>query len=99
MLGRIIARDVKIGDVIKKDGQPFLIDWNDKNARGCEITEVFNAMLNTFGPQAGIPYVPSKNCSSDGNCLVFNSQGVTIFGVRPLALYFEGSSSVPQPTE
>ncbi len=88
---------IKVGDVIKKDGQPFLIDWNDSSKRGCEITEVFNAMMYTFAPQAGIPYAPSKDCSKDGNCLVFNAQGQTIFGVRPLAIYFQGNSGVPQP--
>ena len=88
---------VKIGDVIKKDGQPFLINWNDATARAQQITEIFNAVLFTFGPQAGIPYAESANCRADGNCLVFNAQGQTIFGFRPLAVYFQGNSGVPQP--
>jgi hypothetical protein len=88
---------VKVGDVVKKDGQPFLIDWNTASTREQQITEIYNAMMWTFAPQAGIPYAESPNCRGDGNCLVFNAQGTTIFGVRPLAIYFQGTSGVAQP--
>jgi hypothetical protein len=88
---------IKIGDVVKKDGQPFLMDWGNTPHLEQQITEIYNAMLYTFAPQAGIPYVESPNCHADGNCLVFNAQGQTIFGVRPLAIYFQGNSGVPQP--
>lgn len=36
-----------------------------------------------------------KNCGTDGFCLVYPGQW--IFGVRPLALYVQGTAGVPQP--
>lgn len=87
---------VRIGDVIKKDGEPFLIDW-DGNPNPM-ITELFNASLATFGPAAGLDTsVESSDCGRDGNCLIENVQGTTIFGFRPLVIYFQGASGVPQP--
>jgi hypothetical protein len=87
---------IRVGDVIKKDGQPFLVDWNGNPSPA--ITEMFNAAMATFGPAAGIPFdTPSTDCGADGNCLVFNSGGTTIMGFRPLVIYIQGNSGVPQP--
>lgn len=88
--------EMKIGEVPKKDGNTFLIDWNGKPT--AQITELFNAAMFTFGPPAGIPWdTDSADCGADGNCLILNSGGVTIFGFRPLVIYMGGVSGVPQP--
>jgi hypothetical protein len=36
-----------------------------------------------------------KNCGTDGFCLVYPPQW--IFGIRPIALYVQGTAGVPQP--
>jgi hypothetical protein len=38
-----------------------------------------------------------KNCGTDGNCLIRNDGGVTIFGIRPMVIYVQGTAGVPQP--
>jgi hypothetical protein len=58
---------VRIGDVTKKDDQPFLIDWNGVPDR--QVTEIYDAMIATFGPQAGLPPIPNNpnvmSCGAD----------------------------------
>jgi hypothetical protein len=94
---------MKIGDVPKKDGQPFLIDWTgNPNAA---VTEIFLATMNTFAQNGGVPFDgtmppyndPAFDCGASGDCLVYNSAGQWIFGIRPLTVYFEGVTGVPQP--
>jgi hypothetical protein len=87
---------LKIGDVPKKDGQPFLIDWNGNPAP--QATELFNAFMNTFATGAGVAWdTDSADCQADNYCLLENSQGNTYMGFRPLVIYFVGTSGVPQP--
>jgi hypothetical protein len=93
-----------IGDVFRKNGQPFLVDFTGKNddGRDATLTELFNAAMFTFGPGAGIPWPvenDSLNCNTDRQCLVFNDggDGNTYFGIRPLAIYWQTTPNVPQP--
>jgi hypothetical protein len=43
---------LKLGDVPKKDDQPFLLDWTGNPRRS--ITEFYNAAIATYGPAAGL---------------------------------------------
>ncbi len=98
-----------IGDVWRKDGQPFLIPWADTtpgpsgvSSRNQVATELYNAMMFTFGPKAGIPWpttADSADCKADRGCLLSSDggDGNTYFGVRPLAIYFQTPTGTPQP--
>ena len=93
-----------IGDVYRKNGQPFLVDYTGKDnaARDARLTELYNAAMVTFGPDAGVPWPPaadSLNCKKDRGCLVINDggDGNTYFGIRPLAIYFQTPTNTPQP--
>jgi hypothetical protein len=98
---------LKIGDVPKKDGQPFLIDWAGGNEDGA-LTELFMAAMNDYSTLAGLPFDATQydpagktgaTCGASGDCLEYNSAGQWIFGFRPLTVYFVGSSGVPQPAQ
>jgi hypothetical protein len=132
-----------VGDVIRRDGAPFLITWYDKANRALQITDIFNATMATFAQKAGVPFnvascttddtckmqapgTTSKcecqhdvdpmtqkdlptctsgstgqcgiaNCGKDGNCLIYADGSVTIFGIRPMVIYFQGQGGIPQP--
>jgi hypothetical protein len=65
-------------------------------------TELYNAMMVTFGPPAGIPFpvsAESKDCKADRGCLLSSDggDGNTYFGVRPLVIYFQTPTGTPQP--
>lgn len=92
---------LQIGLPPTKDGATFEINW-DTNGGDAEITELFNAAMNTFGPAAAISWpTDTPSCGQDGNCLEYpnDGSGNTIFGFRPLVVYFLGSqhSGLPQP--
>jgi len=68
------------------------------------LTELYNAAMNTFAAAAGTPFPqdsPSCGPNGDHNCLEYANDGAgdTIFGFRPLVVYFLGSqhSGLPQP--
>jgi hypothetical protein len=57
---------MKLGDVMKKDDQPFLLDWTGNPRRA--ITEFYNAAIATYGPAAGlapIDTLPNVTCTAD----------------------------------
>jgi hypothetical protein len=101
---------LQIGLPPTKDGQTFLIPWDNANCTGdannpCydeAITELFNAAMNTFAVGAGLPWpTDTKSCLKDRNCLQYpnDGSGNTIFGFRPLVVYFLGNqhAGLPQP--
>src|SRR5262249_8490944 len=127
--GEMHSYKLGVGDVIRRDGQPFEIQWTDSNARAVQITDIFNATMATFAQKAGVPFnnkicsddticqapgtasacqckhdpanpgkcMPgttgqcgAKNCGKDGNCLIYDDGSTTIFGIRPMVIYFEG---------
>ena len=135
---------LSVGDVVRRDGLPFEIQWTDVAARAVQLTDIFNATMSTFSAKAGVPFDTStcvsdtmctapgtvsvcecthaidpttmkptakcdmtksplggqcgiKNCGSDGNCLVYDDGSTTIFGIRPLTVYFQGTAGVAQP--
>jgi hypothetical protein len=61
---------IRIGDVPKKNDQPYLIPWDGApSAYGRAVTELFNAAIATFGPDAGIaPVSTSGTCKADADC-------------------------------
>jgi len=136
------AWKITIGDIIRRDELPFEIDWGTTATAQIQITDIFNAVMNTFAVVGGVPFnsatctddstcqAPGQvnscqcthtivggkatsacdttiannkgqcgvtNCGTDGNCLVYNAGGTTIFGIRPMVVYIEGASGVPQP--
>jgi hypothetical protein len=123
---------VAIGDIVRRDGAPFELNWSDTTAVDVQITDIYNAVMATFAPAAGVPFDTTTctadsdctaqgqtcqcdkkpgtttcsgaasqcgqtNCGTDGNCLVYNDGTSTIFGIRPMVVYVEGASGVPQP--
>lgn len=103
---------INIGLPPTKDGKTFLIHWDNSACKGdpnnpCadeDITELFNAAMNTYAIQAGVPWpTDSKSCNTDHNCLELanDGSGDFIYGFRPLVIYFDGvqHSGLPQPVE
>lgn len=82
-----------------KDGQQVSLNWADPPTVQAQLTELYNAVMFTYGPKTGIPYVPSKNCKKDRGCLLFpdDGTGTAFFGVRPVAFYAEFHANQPQP--
>jgi hypothetical protein len=131
--GEMHGYSLGVGDVIRRDGQPYLIQWTDKKQRAVQITDIFNWTMANYAQEAGVPFdtktcmvdtdcnapgtssicecqhMPGstscmtagqcgiKNCGSDGNCLIYDDGSVTIFGIRPMVIYFQGQAGVPQP--
>jgi len=127
--GAVHSYAIAPGDVIRRDGEPYLLDWNGNPDQ--QITNIFNAAMATSASLGGIAWDTSdctsdttcgngevcqcthdmtntaqcasgskgkcgdKNCGTDGYCLVYASQW--IFGIRPIALYVQGTAGVPQP--
>lgn len=53
------------GDVVRRDGQPFLLDWNgNPNA---QITDIFNAGMASYAAPAGIAW-NTQDCMDDSVC-------------------------------
>jgi len=132
--GQVHSYTISPGDVVRRDGQPYLLDWSGDPKQ--QITNIFNAGMASFASIAGIAWDTSDcmsdttcatgevcqcthdtnnpmqcaasnpdgskggkcgdaNCGSDGFCLI--SAGTWIFGIRPIALYVQGTAGVPQP--
>lgn len=127
--GAVHSYSIAAGDVIRRDGEPYLIDWNGNPDQ--QITNIFNAAMASYASIGGIAWDTSDctsdsmcsnsevcqcthdstntascvsgskgkcgdaNCGTDGYCLVYPPQW--IFGVRPIALYVQGTAGVPQP--
>jgi hypothetical protein len=56
-----------IGDVYRRDGEPFEINWNDPTDRATKITNIFNAMMGTYAAAGGVPFNTGA-CSDDDTC-------------------------------
>jgi hypothetical protein len=65
--GAMHAYSMAIGDVMRRDGQPFLLNWNSSGEVEVQITDFFNAMMATFATPAGIAWNTSS-CSDDSTC-------------------------------
>ena len=78
---------------ILRDGQPFVINWNDFHQLDDQATELFDAIMYTFAPE--LPSTQS-HCKTAGLCRAIgnNGDGTAGFGVRPLSVYI----IVPDPT-
>jgi hypothetical protein len=77
---------------IKKNGQPFTIDWSNPDPA---ITELTDAIVASFSPSS-----PATNdCQLDSSCLIIEDvgQGGAIVGFRPVHFYvmFAIGSSAP----
>jgi hypothetical protein len=89
---------IALGDVIRRDGKPYEISWTEPPVRDVQLTDIFNAVMATYAKSAGIAFdAEATDCAADGNCLVLDNGVSTIFGIRPLGIYLEGNSGVPQP--
>ena len=56
-----------IGDVLRRDGLPFEIQWTDAQTRAVQITDIFNAVMATYAGPAGMPF-DTTTCTSDTMC-------------------------------
>ena len=65
--GEVHAYALAPGDVARRDGQPFLLDWDSSALVKQEITDIFNAGMATFASQAGIAW-DTSSCMADTDC-------------------------------
>jgi hypothetical protein len=65
--GAMHSYTLAIGDVIRRDGIPFKIQWADAQTRAVQLTDIFNATMATYAPAAGAPF-DTATCVSDTNC-------------------------------
>jgi hypothetical protein len=86
---------VAIGS-IKKNGQPFVIDWNGIDMGDTSVTELADAVVATFSPQSS----STTDCQADGSCLIVpdDGQNEAIVGFRPVHLYIILTLGTSQPT-
>jgi hypothetical protein len=63
--GAVHSYSIAPGDVVRRDGQPYLLDWNGNPNQ--EITNIFNAAMASYASQAGIAWDTSM-CSADDTC-------------------------------
>ncbi len=57
-----------IGDIYRRDGAPFEINWNSKTDRNTKITNIFNAIMSTYSQAAGVPF-NTASCTNDAACV------------------------------
>ncbi|HEY0871693.1 MAG TPA: hypothetical protein VGD55_14940, partial [Acidothermaceae bacterium] len=65
--GEIHDYTLTIGDIYRRDGAPFEINWNDGTDRNTKITNIFNAIMATYSGPAGVPF-STATCSKDSDC-------------------------------
>jgi hypothetical protein len=77
---------------ILRDGQPFVINWQNRAQLDAQSTELFDALMFTFAPQ-----LPSTqaSCKTNQLCRAIsnNGDGTAGFGARPLGVYL----NIPDP--
>jgi hypothetical protein len=56
-----------IGDIIRRDGTPFEIQWTDAPTLAAQITDIFNATMATYAPKAGLHF-DTSTCLHDTDC-------------------------------
>lgn len=92
--------DIEIGYPVTKDHNTFQIPWTDTTTLYKTLTELYNAVMFTDAPAAGI-YFPADetDCHKGGTCLVIPNDGTGqgYFGVRSMGTYMVFPSAVPQP--
>jgi hypothetical protein len=65
--GEMHSYSVAVGDIVRRDNQPFEIQWNNSKARAVQITDIFNATMATFSSKAGVPF-DTSSCTDDSTC-------------------------------
>ena len=65
--GAMHAYRIVVGDVIRRDGLPFEIQWTDAQTRAVQITDIFNAVMATYAASALLPF-DTDACLSDADC-------------------------------
>jgi hypothetical protein len=66
-LGEVRNYTVAIGDVVRRDGAPWQLQWNDNGTIRQQITDIFNAAMSTFAVKGGVPFDTSE-CTTDKTC-------------------------------
>ena len=65
--GEMHSYTIAAGDVVRRDGAAFEIQWTDNATRALQITDIFNATMATFAQKAGVPF-DTSTCSADTTC-------------------------------
>jgi hypothetical protein len=66
--------EIAVGDVFRRDGAPFEIPWTAAASVYDQVmTDIFNAEMATFAPNAGIPFDTSM-CTKDSDCTAANNK-------------------------
>jgi hypothetical protein len=92
---------LELGYPILKNGASFTIPWGTGTPEQTAVAELYDSMAKTFYPNQGgqWPGCTPQNCQGSGTCLDLTNDGsgTGIFGVRPVATYFQFNSTVGQP--
>ncbi len=56
-----------IGDVVRRDGLPFEMNWNNSTDVNQQITDIFNGIMSTYALSAGVPFNTAA-CTTDTTC-------------------------------
>jgi hypothetical protein len=80
---------------LRKDGAPFEVDWADPHLSSG--TEIYNALMYTYGSAQGLYAGPSMNCVAEGACTMERVGGQLIFGIRPLEIALTVASASVEP--
>jgi hypothetical protein len=88
---------IGVGREIQRDGQPFVLDWQDRQKLDAETTELFDALMFTFAPELSST---QKSCKLAGLCLSIgdDGDGGAEFGARPLGMYLHVATSTATPS-
>jgi hypothetical protein len=82
-----------VGDVVRRDGNPWLLNWTDFPK---QATEMFDALMATFAPDLD---GNQDDCTVAQTCLASATNGEAYFGARPLGVYLHiPNTAAPQPT-
>jgi hypothetical protein len=65
--GEMHAYSLGVGDVVRRDGQPFEIQWNDSAQRAAQLNDIFNAAMASFAQSGGVAF-DASSCTSDSTC-------------------------------
>src|SRR3989442_2756516 len=76
---------VQIAQQVRKDGQPFVLDWVGNKGASFELQsdELYRALLHTYAP--GLPQTPpGVTCQQTGRCIKGSFGDVAYFYVPAL---------------
>lgn len=65
--GQMHTWKVSVGDIIRRDGLAFQIGWGDTATFQQQTTDIFNAVMANYAPQAGVPF-NQNTCNADSDC-------------------------------